>query len=374
MSFSTKRILATLTVLTIMTVSSTQAATPGNTVPGKSFVAKEIEGKVYIQADDLIQQFGGTGIYQEKEGRFIYIEENDVPAVIDQVSPSVVAIIGRPESASTGSQTYNRNNLAHGTGVIVKSDGWILTNAHVVKGMAEITVVTADGKSYSGKRMNMDEESDLALVKISEKNLPAATFSSKETRVGETVIAIGTPISFALRNSVSVGVVSGVQRSINSTYMLLQTDAAINPGNSGGPLVNKQGEIVGINTLKFAAVGVESLGFSIPADTVQYVMGHFFKYGKVKRPTLGIELEESWAAIIGIPTKEPLKIKLVTKGSAGDKAGLKAGDVIYSVDNITVNTLVGFNELLKDYLPGDKAELMMMSKGDLIRKKVVFGE
>ncbi|TLS49756.1 trypsin-like serine protease [Paenibacillus antri] len=350
-----------------------QASAAGAGGQGTPITAKEINGEVYLKAKEVLEQFGGSGIYNQKDGKFVYVEEKSVSAVVEKVSPAVVAIIGRP-SESDQRTTVNRNDLIHGTGFIVKTDGWILTNAHVVKDLKEITVVTAAGKTFAGKRTHIDEESDLALVKIEAKQLPVAAFSKTDAAVGESVVAIGTPISFALRNSISVGVVSGVQRSLHSKYMLLQTDAAINPGNSGGPLVNLNGEVVGINTLKFAAVGVENLGFSIPADTAEYVMKHFFAYGKVKRPSLGVELEESWAALIGLPTTDPLKVKFVSKDSPAQKAGIKAGDVIYSINDVNVNTLVGYNELLKNYLPGDKAKIMLMSNGDLIRKEVTFGE
>jgi serine protease Do len=223
--------------------------------------------------------------------------------------------------------------------------------------------------------MNIDEESDLALVKITATGLPIAKFADKlNVQVGETVVAIGTPISFSLRNSVSVGVISGIDRSIHSTYRLLQTDAAINPGNSGGPLINLKGEVVGINSLKFAAVGVDSLGFSIPIDTVNYVIQQFFKYGKVKRPYSGLELEESWAAVVGLPTNEPLTVARVVTGSPAYISGIKGGDVIYSLDANNISTLIDFNEQLKNYLPGDQAKITMLSDGDLVTKIITFTE
>ncbi|WP_052487176.1 S1C family serine protease [Gordoniibacillus kamchatkensis] len=183
-----------------------------------------------------------------------------LPKVIEKTSPSVVAIIGKPSGAGSEEWKQDRYSLAHGTGVIVKSDGVIVTNAHVVKDMTSIVVVTSDGKSYPGRTTNLDAESDLALVKIDAANLPAATLAaSGDLKVGETVAAIGTPISFALRNSVTVGIVSGIDRSVSSEYPLIQTDAAINPGNSGGALVNMRGEVVGINTMKLAQYGVDNL-------------------------------------------------------------------------------------------------------------------
>lgn len=297
-----------------------------------------------------------------------------IPKAIQQTSPSVVAIIGK---YSGGSKKAGRFDLSHGTGVVIRSNGTIITNAHVVKDMEHIVVVTYDGKQYSGKTTHIDEESDLALVRIEAAGLKEAVFAPKsDTLVGETVIAIGTPISFSLRNSVTVGVISGLDRSVNSTYSLLQTDAAINAGNSGGALVNLKGEVVGINTLKYTDYGVDNLGFAIPVDTVQYVLKHFDAYGKVKRPSVGIELEESWAAVVGIPTDEPLTVSYVEQDSPADKAGIKSGDKLLSVGGDPVRTLVGFNELLKQYLPGQSAEFTLQSDGQstTVKRTVVFGE
>ncbi|WP_188065949.1 S1C family serine protease [Brevibacillus brevis] len=299
------------------------------------------------------------------------IVEADIPGVVARVSASVVAIVGKPEGNESGRD--NRFNLAHGTGVIVKADGWILTNAHVVKDMRNLTVITVDGKQYGGTVTNMDEESDLALVKIQATGLQPAKFASNYAiRVGEPVIAIGTPISVSLRNSATLGIISGANRSVSSTYRLIQTDASINPGNSGGPLVNVKGEVVGINSMKFVSVGIDNLSFAIPADTAQYVMNHFFTYGKVNRPYWGAELEESWAAVVGLPTKEPLRITRIEPGSPAAKAGFQVGDVIYSINQAPFSTLVEFNELLKKYLPGQTVELMVQSGGDMVKRKVQF--
>ncbi len=302
-----------------------------------------------------------------------YGADSEIPKIIERVSPSVVAIIGKP---SDDKETENdRFNLAHGTGVIVKANGVILTNAHVVKGMKNIVVVTSDGKTYPGKTTHFDEESDLALIKIEAFALPTATFAApSDIRVGETVMAIGTPISFALRNSVTLGIISGIDRSVESKYQLLQTDAAINPGNSGGALVNMQGKVVGINSLKFVDYSVESMGFAIPVNTVQYVLEHFEKYGKVLRPYMGIELEESWEAVVGLPAKEGLKVSYVDPDSPAAKAGIKQGDAIVSIDQSSITTLVEYNEFMKKYLPKDTIRITMQSDGQTVVRSVVLEE
>jgi serine protease Do len=339
--------------------------------------AKDINGDIYVKVSGLPDEFGiKTGTYNSETNTYTFQPTDSITNAVKKTSPSVVAIIGKSQFKNGDSLSKNeRFNLIHGTGVIYESDGWIVTNAHVVKDMSQITVVTADGRQYPGKTMNIDEESDLALVKIDANNLVKATFAEKsDVEVGDPVIAIGTPISFSLRNTVTVGVISGVGRSVNSTYRLLQTDAAINPGNSGGALVNTKGEVIGINSLKFAAVGVDNIGFAIPSETVTYVIKQFMNYGKVKRASLGMNLEESWAAVVGLPTDEPLKAVTVQKDSNAEKAGIAAGDLIYSIDNIRVNTIVDVNELLKQYEPGQTALLRMQSNGDLVERELILEE
>ncbi len=299
----------------------------------------------------------------------------EIPQVIEKASPSVVAIIGKPSSEMDKSLEKNRFNLAHGTGVIVASNGVIVTNAHVVKDMKNIVVVTSEGTTYRGHASNIDEESDLALVKIDAVGLTPATFaSSSDIKVGETVAAIGTPISFALRNSVTVGIVSGLDRSVSSQYQLIQTDAAINPGNSGGALINMKGEVIGINTMKYADIGVENLGFAIPVDTVKYVLKHFELYGKVKRAYTGLELEESWEAVVGLPSSTGLRVAYVDADSPAAEAGIEQDEVLVSVGPNSVKTLVDYNEAIKTYLPGQSVDIKLQSGSTLLTKTVKLGE
>lgn len=330
------------------------------------------DGQIYINSKDLIKALGGTGQYDTKTGTFIYTAKDEIPEVVEAVSPSVVGIIGRPDSGAEGGSS-DRYNLTHGTGVIIKSNGWIVTNAHVIDGLSNAVVVTSDGKTYKITDSYSDPTSDIALIKINAKSLKPAKLasSSSNMRVGETVIAIGTPVSFSLRNSATVGVVSGLNRGVNASYRLIQSDTAINPGNSGGPLVNLKGEVIGINTMKYAAVGVENTGFSIPAETVHYVINHYFKYGEVKRASLGLTLEESWSAIVGLPTDDPLTVMSVHTNEA-DKAKIQEGDVLYSIDGVRVTSVVDINELLKKYLPGQKVKLLMQSDGDIVTRYLVL--
>ncbi|WP_246303274.1 trypsin-like peptidase domain-containing protein [Paenibacillus plantarum] len=315
--------------------------------------------------------------YAQPMSSHVYAAEinAEIPQVIEKASPSVVAIIGKPSSEMDKSLEKNRFNLAHGTGVIVASNGVIVTNAHVVKNMKNIVVVTSEGTTYRGHASNIDEESDLALVKIDASGLQPATFaSSSDIKVGETVAAIGTPISFALRNSVTVGIVSGLDRSVSSQYQLIQTDAAINPGNSGGALINMKGEVIGINTMKYADIGVENLGFAIPVDTVKYVLKHFELYGKVKRAYTGLELEESWEAVVGLPSSTGLRVTYVDADSPAAEAGIEQDETLVSVGPNSVKTLVDYNEAIKKYLPGQSVDIKLQSGSATLTKTVKLGE
>jgi serine protease Do len=354
-------------------LSISVAATAGAAESSSGMQAKVVDGQVYVSSRDLVKALGGSGQYDAKSGTFQYKGNEAVPKVIEKVSPSVVGIIGKSTESQDG-VTSDRYNLAHGTGVIIRSNGWIVTNAHVVDGLINPVVVTTDGNTYKITKTYSDPLSDIALIKINAKSLKPATFAkASQTTVGETVIAIGTPISFSLRNSATVGVISGLNRGVEATYRLIQTDTAINPGNSGGPLVNLKGEVVGINSMKFSAVGIESMGFSIPVDTVQYIINQFFEYGKIKRASLGLQLEESWSAIVGLPTDDPLTITGVLSAQA-KKAKIKEGDVLYSVAGKRVSSVVDINELLKKYLPGQKIKLLMQSDGDIVTRTVVLAD
>ncbi|WP_340028277.1 trypsin-like peptidase domain-containing protein [Paenibacillus sp. FSL H7-0940] len=363
-----------IAILMAAVLSISVAATAGAAESKAAMQAKVVDGQVYVNTKDLLKAVGGSGQYDAKSGTYTYKGSEAIPKVIEKVSPSVVGIIGKSTEAQDGATSDDRYNLAHGTGVIIRSNGWIVTNAHVVDGLTNPVVVTTDGNTYKITKTYSDALSDLALIKINAKSLKPASFAkASQTTVGETVIALGTPISFSLRNSATVGVISGLNRGVEATYRLIQTDTAINPGNSGGPLVNLKGEVVGINSMKFSAVGVESLGFSIPVDTVQYIIDQFFKYGKIKRASLGLQLEESWSAIVGLPTDDPLTITGVLSPEA-KKAKIKEGDVLYSVAGTRVSSVVDINELLKKYLPGQKVKLLMQSDGDIVTRTLVLAD
>lgn len=338
-------------------------------VDGKeiSSEGKMIDGKVYVHSRTVADALGAQVTWDEKSGA-VHITSRStdqiIPEVIKQVSPCVVGIVGNYKDDIYYSSSRYTEALIHGTGVIIKSTGEILTNAHVVNSMDKIVAILHDGTGYEAELKYIDEATDLAVIKINKSGLKAAKFGEKEDIViGKMVIAIGTPVSMSLQNSATIGYISGVGRSVGGNYKLIQTDAAINPGNSGGPLVSLEGEVLGINSAKYTGVGLEGLGFSIPVDTIKFVIDHFDKYGKVARPNLGVEFEEDWAAKVGLPSKNGLEITKVKKGSPADDIGFKAGDTLLSINGFSVNSIVDYNEEMKKYLAGDKVTLKIRRNG-----------
>lgn len=299
-----------------------------------------------------------------------------IPKIVERLSPSVVGIIGNVDGGAAASyQDKYADGVAIGTGVVVKAGGEILTNAHVVKDMSNIVVVLSNGEGYTGRIKCIDEKSDLAVVKIDKLGLTVAKLAEAgQIEVGETVVALGTPLSMSLRNSATSGIVSGVNRALFSDYNLIQTDTAINPGNSGGPLVNLRGEVVGINSSKFSGVGVEGMCFSIPIDTVRYVLNQFDTYGKVRRPDIGVTFEEDWVAAYGLPTQNGLTIKTMHETSAAKEAGLAVGDVVTAVNGKGVHSIIEWNEIMKSYLPGQTVTLTIWSNGEFRDVAIALSE
>ena len=292
-----------------------------------------------------------------------------IPSVIESVSPSVVGIIGR---GKTESYYGSQEGIMSGSGVIIKTGGEILTNAHVVKNMNTILVVMNDGKGYEAQLKYIDEDTDLAVVKIKKIGLPVVKFANSEDMVvGKQVIAIGTPITFSLRNSATVGHISGLNRSVGDPYRLIQTDTAITHGNSGGALINMNGELVGITSSGYSGTNTN---FAVPVDTVKYVLNQFELYGKVRHISFGAEFQEDWLAELGVPSEAGLTIKGLEKSSPLAKASFKTGDVLVSVDDIAINSIVELNELMKNYLPGDTVKVGVKTNGEIKYADIVLDE
>ncbi len=275
-------------------------------------------------------------------------------------------------------QKYRTTAL--GSGVIVSKDGYILTNNHVVKNAEKIKVILYDKRQYDARVIGTDPKTDLAVIKIDEKNLPAIKIgNSDRLRVGDVVLAIGNP--FGLSHTVTMGIVSAVGRSnigLADYEDFIQTDAAINPGNSGGALVNAKGELVGINTAIFSkSGGYMGIGFAIPSNMAKAVMESIIKYGKVIRGWLGVTIQNITPEIakhLGIKANKGALVTDVVKGSPADSAGLKRGDLIVEYNGNPVNNTTELRNMVAQTRPGKIVELKVIRDGREITMTVTIGE
>lgn len=305
--------------------------------------------------------------------------DSPVVAIAEKVGPSIVGIrviynVDNPFSFFGETETKGE-----GSGIIVRKDGYILTNYHVIenaysdstkKQIGKIEVYLPNNKkAVPAKIVGGDRRTDLAVIKIDQDNLPEAELGkSSEVKVGELAVAIGNPLGMEFAGSVTAGVVSAVNRSIDvdgRKLNLIQTDAAINPGNSGGALVNSKGQVMGINTVKLASTGVEGLGFAIPIDEAKPVMESLIKYTYVKgRPQVGIggvNVDEHTSQAYDIPVG--VYVKQVTPFSGAEKAGIQVGDVIVEFAGKQVKTIEEINEIKKSYKVGDVVKVIIIRDG-----------
>ena len=372
-----KRKIVFACMISALLLSQAAMAAPNVEVNGTQIDtdAVIIDDKTYVPLRGVFEAAGAEVSWNEETqtaGINISNSLSDdelIPSVIESVSPSVVGIIGR---GKTESYYGSQEGIMSGSGVIIKTGGEILTNAHVVKNMNTILVVMNDGKGYEAQLKYIDEDTDLAIVKIKKIGLPVVKFAnSEDIVVGKQVIAIGTPITFSLRNSATVGHISGLNRSVGEPYRLVQTDTAITHGNSGGALINMNGELVGITSSGYSGTNTN---FAVPVDTVKYVLNQFELYGKVRHISFGAEFQEDWLAELGVPSEAGLTIKGLEKSSPLAKASFKTGDVLVSVDDVAINSIVELNELMKNYLPGDTVKVGVKTNGEIKYADIVLDE
>jgi serine protease Do len=328
---------------------------------------------------------------EDTDGNVLTTEE-----VVEKVLPSVVGIestFTMTSSANSGSY-YNFGGFGYGqnqqpqtseatgtgTGVVITEDGYIVTNAHVIydseygAGLADsISVLLNDDNTYDAEVIGYDTDCDLAVLKIQASGLVAAEFGdSDELKLGESVIAIGNPLGFELMDTVTSGIVSGLNRQINindKSMTLLQTDAAINSGNSGGPLINKYGQVIGINSSKMSAsyseTSIEGIGFAIPSNEAAKIVEDIIEYGYVTgKPQLGISCQnvtESISRMYNLPIG--VYITAVTDNSAAYNAGLQAGDIIIEVDGEVVSTFDELTAKKNEHKAGESMEITYTRNG-----------
>ena len=295
---------------------------------------------------------------------------------------SLISMFGRQSQTSTAT--------ASGSGIIISDDGYILTNNHIVSTsssesfyeVSEATKVTVtlfnDDTEYEAKIIGKDEQTDLAVIKIEKTGLSKAEFADSDNiKVGEFAMAVGNPLD--MQSSITCGVISAVNREITDSdgkkFTLIQTDAAINSGNSGGALVNSEGKVIGINTLKLYGTGIEGMGFAIPINSTTDITSQLIQYSKVKRPYIGIsgmDLSEQIAKanklVVGI------YIKSIDDFSAAEKAGLKPGDVIIEADGQKISTMDELNKIKNTHKIGEEMTVKINRNGQEKELTITLGE
>ncbi len=351
-----------------------------------------VGGGIALGISELVKKDEPQSFEEKQKVAFTnYDESAEVPAALDftaaseKVTPAVVHII------STIQTTGNKDEFSpfdffdmpnpgpqqgSGSGVIISDDGYIATNNHVIDGATSIQVILNDKRSYQAKLIGTDPQTDLALLKIDEEELPFIRFGNSDAvKVGQWVLAVGNP--FNLTSTVTAGIVSAKGRNINllrtrdNQYAIenfIQTDAAVNPGNSGGALVDLNGNLIGINTAIATQTGsYAGYSFAVPVSIVKKVMDDLLKYGVVQRGFLGVSIQDVDAKLAdekGIRKIEGVYVAAVSEDGAADKAGIKEGDVILKINGKEVNSSSALQEEVSRYYPGDEIEVTLKRKGD----------
>ena len=342
---------------------------------------------VVVEVNDGAR-FRTVNLTEDNWPDFTYAAESAVDAVVyvkvkakeaAQEMPSSIFdfFFGMPQQGAP----RQRERVGSGSGVIIREDGYIVTNNHVIDGATEIEVTLNNNEKYSAVLVGTDPATDVALLKVEAKGLPFIPFAdSDKLRLGEWVIAIGSP--YDLRSTITAGIVSAKGRSMpNYTgefkiESFIQTDAAVNPGNSGGALVDKAGRLVGINTAIISQTGsYTGYSFAVPSNIVKKIVYDLIDFGSVKRAMLGITMQpidDKIAEELKLSSRNSVYIVEVLKNSAADKAGLKKGDVLVAVDSVKITTPSSVQEVISRFSPGDKAELTVIRDGKEKTFEVVF--
>ncbi|PAS98385.1 MAG: peptidase [Candidatus Dactylopiibacterium carminicum] len=329
----------------------------------------------------------------------------DFSGLVDQVGPAVVNIavtsvdrsrrnitfdendpfyeffrrFGMPAPGTQGGDDQPRVQQGVGSGFIIDAEGYILTNAHVVENATEVTVKLTDKREFNAKVLGADKRTDVALIKIDAKGLPKVRLGNPDNaRAGNWVVAMGSP--FGLENSVTAGIISAKSRKLpDETYVpFIQTDVAINPGNSGGPLINLDGEVVGINSQIYSrSGGYMGISFAIPIDVALKVKEQLQKHGRVQRGKLGVviqNVDRDLAQSFGLDKQSGALVNSIEQGGPAEKAGLQPGDIILQVDNIVVDESGDLPRIIGERAPGDSVRLKVWRDKKIRDIRVTLGE
>lgn len=345
----------------------------------------------------------GTGSVGSVEYRTVNLAESDYPDFTYAAESAVEAVVYVEVTVTSRAsyqnidpffrfffgdeygfgQPQSREQKGSGSGVIIRPDGYIVTNNHVVNGASKISVTLNNNQQYDATVVGTDPATDVAIIKVDAENLPTLPLGdSDQLRLGEWVLAIGSPLGAQLRSTITAGIVSAKGRSMPDgsgefkIESFIQTDAAVNPGNSGGALVNKKGELVGINTAIVSQTGsYTGYSFAVPVNIVKRVAADLIDFGSVKRAVLGITMQP-----ISKEIKEELKLNSmngvyiyeVSKGSAAEEAGLVKGDVIIAIDGQKITDGASVQEKVNNYHPGEKATITYIRDGKEQTAEVTF--
>ena len=314
-----------------------------------------------------------NAINEEQETQTNYIIDKTVSPVVPiakKVLPSIVAIRIKQTYRDFFGRPYDSEGT--GSGIIIDAQGHIATNNHVVENSNNIIVVLNSGKEVPATVIGRDPATDLAVIKIEEKNLTYAELGdSSKLEVGELAVAIGSPMGTDFAGSVTAGIISGLNRKVpigDKSIALIQTDAAINPGNSGGALVNSEGQVIGINTIKFVENRVEGMGFAIPINEAKPIIKQLMENKKVIRPMMGIEgqtISEDVAKQYNVP--QGVLVRTVYVGSGAEKAGLEQGDIITKVEDKKVISIEEIVDIVGKHKVGDTLKVEVFGKLDRYR-------
>lgn len=321
---------------------------------------------------------------------FSNTNESTVTQIAKKTGPSIVGIrmtFGNPQTGFYGEDLAQ--SAAEGSGIIISKDGYIMTNYHVVQyadpknpasSSTTLEVFLPDKRQAKARFVGGDSKNDLAVIKINLDNLPVAELGdSSKLEVGELAVAIGNPLGMEFAGSVTAGVISALNRTVQTddkNLNLIQTDAAINPGNSGGALVNSQGQVIGINSIKISEAGVEGLGFAIPINDAKPIVDQLIMFGYVKgRPLIGISGRDI-TKVIAQQYNLPVGIYVVdiTQGSGAENAGIKKGDILVNLAGKEVKTMQDLDKIKKDYKAGDTVNATIIRDGVRKELKLTFSE
>ncbi len=310
--------------------------------------------------------------------------DEPVARVASVLSPSVVQInVSGVKQTPYGAQKEE----GIGSGVIYRSDGYIITNNHVVEGSHDVEVAFADGTTERGQVVSTDPTTDVAVIRVDRNDLPAASFASDDPIVGQAAVAVGSPSGF--ESTVTSGIISGTGREVPAEYTggmqetslvdLIQTDAAISPGNSGGALADREGRVIGMNVayLPPGETGAENIGFAIPSDTAVSVADQIIEHGEAVHPYLGVylsDLTQETARKFRSPVDSGALVEKVEPGGPADTAGIQRGDVVIAAGSEDVLSSGDLISALRDYQPGDTVDLTVLTNGEKTTLQVNLAE